>query len=153
MKTDPYQFGSKVSKIESPQKVGTNFLLNFFLSPLTLAEKIKWNQITMKKCDERAHLCGGRHRAAALGENRTWDGTAAGLHVGGHLQSPAAHVPHLLCRRVHHRRTLHPHLVLPVHARRGRGGAFDPLYLSHETTGAHSSNTNAPSPHRQPHVK
>jgi hypothetical protein len=33
MKTDPLQSGSKVSKIESPQKVGTNFLLEFFLSP------------------------------------------------------------------------------------------------------------------------
>jgi hypothetical protein len=73
MKTDPLQSGSKVSKMESPQKVGTNFLLEFFLSPLTLAEKIKWNQITMKKCDECAHLCGGRHRAAALSENRTWE--------------------------------------------------------------------------------
>ena len=31
-------------------------MLEFFLSPLTLAEKIKWNQITMKKCDKGGHL-------------------------------------------------------------------------------------------------
>ncbi len=34
-------------------------MLQFFLSPLTLAERIKWikwNQITMKKCDEGGHL-------------------------------------------------------------------------------------------------
>lgn len=33
-----------------------------------------------------------------------------------------------------------------MHAHRGRGCAFDPLYLSHETTGAHSSNTTPPPP-------
>jgi hypothetical protein len=34
MKTDPLRLGSKVSKIKSPQKVGTNFLLEFGAEPL-----------------------------------------------------------------------------------------------------------------------
>ena len=78
MKTDPLRLGSKVSKIESPQKVGTNFLLEFFLSPLTLAERIKWikwNQITMKKCDKGGHLVlAGTVRPHLA---KKWDGTAA----------------------------------------------------------------------------
>ena len=45
-----------------------NFLLNFFLSPLNLAEKIKWNQITIEKCDEGGTPGGCRHRAAVLSE-------------------------------------------------------------------------------------
>ena len=39
MKTDPLRLGSKVSKIESPQKVGTNFLLEFGAEPLISPQK------------------------------------------------------------------------------------------------------------------
>jgi hypothetical protein len=39
MKTDPLQSGSKVSKNESPQKVGTNFLLEFGAEPLISPQK------------------------------------------------------------------------------------------------------------------
>jgi hypothetical protein len=65
--------------------------------------------------------------------------------VGGHLQSAALMCPTnsaaACATDARCIRTLYCRCM-----RRGRGGAFDPLYLSHETTGAHSSNTTPPPP-------